>query len=203
MSHWFLFVCYYSIIHNTSSFLVHQVNWASSAWRTWSTRSTQLVRTSVPPTTSCYRSNCQWLVTLPGIKLVSSRTWETRDFVAQILTPSSDNWTEEKKKHMKNGHWTVTSRMPYFFPNNKIFNFFSYFFGGHIGYTVSLGIGLAVHPFPRTTCSMLGDMKWTWSGISFVHADSLLWLKKYHAVLLTRLVEILVLFEENKQLIKD
>lgn len=86
------------------------------------------------------------------------------------------NWGE-KKKHMRTGRWTVTSRMPYFlrtFPNNKIFNFFFLISLPDILVTVSLAIGLTVHPFPHSTCRMLGNMKLTWGRISFAHADSLL-----------------------------
>lgn len=111
--------------------LVSQVNMASSVWRTWFMRSTQLVRVSESPTTFCYRSSCRWLVTLHGTRQGSSRTWETLDFVAQTSTPSSDNWTEEKR--MEDWHWTATSRMLYFLWANasgyEIFNFLSCFFG--------------------------------------------------------------------------
>lgn len=75
---------------------VPQVNMASSVWRTWSTRSTQSVKGSEPPTISCCLSSCQWLVTPPGTRQGSWRTWETLGSVAQTLIPLSDNWTEEK-----------------------------------------------------------------------------------------------------------
>lgn len=68
---------------------------ALSAWRTSSTRSTQLEKTFGLPRISCCLSSCQWLVMLLATKPDSWRTWETPDFVARILTPSSGNWTKK------------------------------------------------------------------------------------------------------------
>ena len=91
-----------------SSTTFPQVNMVSSVWRTWFTRSTWLVKASGLPTTSCCRSSCQWLVTLPRIRLGFWRTWEILDFAIQTLMLSSDNSTEGP---MQDGHSAESIRM--------------------------------------------------------------------------------------------
>lgn len=91
-------------LHLSLTYLLSQVNKASSVWRTSSMRSTLLVRVSELLTISCYPSGSLSLVMLPGIKREFLKTWGILDFVAQTLTPLLDYWTEdylENEQHLR------------------------------------------------------------------------------------------------------